>query len=68
MGGHVVSVERHSKRVLILMMVLDSGLPNVLMVYASHSEKPGEEKESIYNELFHLLSCIPQNEMVLLDG
>ena len=33
----VVSVERHSKRVLILKMVLDNGLLNVLMVYAPHS-------------------------------
>ena len=29
----VVSVERHSKRVLILKMVLDNGLLNILMVY-----------------------------------
>ena len=40
----VVTVRRHSKRVLNLRMVLDSGLLNVLMVYASHSEKPVEEK------------------------
>jgi len=33
----VVSVERNSKRVQILSMVLDSGLLNVLMVYAPHS-------------------------------
>jgi len=32
----VVSVERHSKRVLILSMVLDNGLLKVLMVYAPH--------------------------------
>jgi len=50
----VVSVERHSKRVLILKMVLDSGLLNVLMVYASHSGKLEEEKESFWNEVFHL--------------
>jgi len=30
----VVSVERHSKRVLILNMVLDNGLLNLLTVYA----------------------------------
>jgi len=41
----VVSVERHSKGVLILRMVLGNGLLNVLMVYAPHSGKPGEEKE-----------------------
>jgi len=33
----VVSVERHSKRVLILKMILDNGLLNVLMVYAPRS-------------------------------
>jgi len=40
----VVSVKRHSKRVLILKMVLDSGLLNVLTVYVPHSGKPKEEK------------------------
>jgi len=41
----VVSVETHSKRVLILKMVLDNGLLNILTVYASRSWKPEEEKE-----------------------
>ena len=54
----VVSVERHSKRVLILRMVLVNGLLNVLTVYAPHSEKLEEEKESLWNEVFHLLSCV----------
>jgi len=40
----VVSVARHSKRVLILRMVLDNGLLNVLMVCAPHSGKSEEEK------------------------
>jgi len=44
----VVIVEWHSKRVLILKMVLDSGLLNVLMVYVSHSGKLEEEKESFF--------------------
>ena len=64
----VVSVERHSKRVRILRMVSDNGLLNVLMVYAPHSWKPEEEKESFWNEVFYSLSCIPQNEMVVLAG
>jgi len=42
----VVSIERHSKRVLNLRMVLDNGLLNVLMDYAPHSRKLEEEKES----------------------
>ena len=41
----VVSVKRHSKRVLILRMVLDNGFLNILKVYAPHSGKPEEEKE-----------------------
>jgi len=41
-----VSVKMYSKRVLILKMVLDNGLLNILAVYAPHSQKPGEEKES----------------------
>jgi len=64
----VVSVKRHSKRVLILKMVLDNGLLNVLMVYAPHSGKPEEVKENFCNEVFHLVRCVPQNEMVMLAG
>jgi len=64
----VVSVKRHSKRVGILKMVLGNGLLNVFMVYAPHSGKPEEEKENFCNEMFHLVSCIPQNEMVVLAG
>jgi len=41
----VVNVKRHSKRVLILKMVLDNGLLNVLTVYAPHSGKSEEVKE-----------------------
>ena len=62
----VVSVERHRKRVLFLKIVLDGGLLNVLTVYAPHSWKLEEENESFWNEMFHLVSCIPQNEMVVL--
>ena len=61
-------VERHSKRVLILKMVLDNGLLYILTVYAYHSGKTEEEKQSFWNEMFHLVSCIPQNEMVVLAG
>jgi len=46
----VISVERRSKRVLILKMVLDNGLLNVLMFYAPHSGKPKEGKESFWNK------------------
>jgi len=64
----VVSVERHSKKVLILKMVSDNRLLNILTVYAPHSGKPEDEKESLWKEMFHLVSCIPQNEMVVLAG
>jgi len=47
----VVSVERHSKRILISKMVLDSGLLNILTVYTPHSGKPEEEKVS-FDELY----------------
>jgi len=30
--------------------------------------KPEKEKENFWNELFHMVSCIPQNEMVMLVG
>jgi len=33
-----------------------------------HSGKPDEEKESFWNKVFHLVSCIPQNEMVVFAG
>jgi len=41
----VVSVKRHSKRVLILKMVLDNCSLNVLTVYAPYSGKPGGKRE-----------------------
>jgi len=37
------------------------------MVYAPHSGKP-EEKKSFWNEVFHFVSRIPQNGMVVLAG
>jgi len=55
----VVNVEEHSKRVLILKILLDTGLLNVLTVYAPHSGKLEEEKESFWYEVFHLMSIIP---------
>ena len=61
----VVSLERHSERILVLKMVLGDHLLNVFTVYAPHSGKPDEEKECFWNEVFHLVSCIPQNEMVV---
>jgi len=60
----VVSVKRHSKRLLILKMVSDDGLLNVLTVYDPHSGNPEEEKESLWNKSFHLVSCIPEKDMV----
>ena len=65
---NAVSVEKHSERVLILKTVLDNGLLNVLTVYAPHWGKPQEEKENFWNELFSSMSCILQNEMVILPG
>jgi len=56
MGGSVVNVERHCKRVLILKMILDNGLLNVVMVYAAHSGKAEEEKDSFLKEVFHLVN------------
>jgi len=50
-----------------LKIVLDNGLLNVLTVYAPHSGKLEEEEESFWNTMFHLMSCISQNEMVVLD-
>jgi len=64
----VVSVERHSERALVLKMVLGDCLLNVFAVYAPHSGKPDEEKERFWKEVFHLVSCIPQNEMVVFAG
>ena len=63
----VVSVQRHSERILVLKMVLGDHLLNVFTVYAPYSGKP-DEKECFWNEVFHLVSCIPQNEMVVFAG
>ena len=64
----VVSVERHSERVLVLKMVLVDCLLNVFTIFAPHSGKPDEEKESFWDDVFHLVSCIPQNEMFVFAG
>jgi len=40
----------------------------IIRVYAPHSGKPEEEKENFWNDVFHLMSCIPQNEMSVLAG
>ena len=45
---YVVSVKRHSERILVLKIVLGDRLLNVFMVYASHSGKPDEEKECFW--------------------
>jgi len=37
-------------------------------VYVPHSGKLEEEKQSFWNKMFHLVSCILQNEMVVLAG
>ena len=64
----VVRVERHSERIMVLKMVLGDRLLNVFSVYTPHSGRPDEEKECFWNEVFHLVSCIPQNEMVVFAG
>jgi len=51
-----------------LKLILDNGLLKVFVVYAPHSGKPEEEKENFWNKVFHLMSCIPQYEMVMLAG
>ena len=49
-------------------MVLGDRLLNVFTVYAPHSGKPDEVKQCFWNEVFHLVSCIPQNELVVIAG
>jgi len=49
-------------------MVLGDCLLNVFTVYAPHSGKTDEEKESFWDKVFRLVSCIPQNEMVVFVG
>jgi len=64
----VVSVERQSERIMVLKMVLGDRLLNVFTVYAPLSGKPDEVKECFWNEVFHLVSCIPQNEITVFAG
>jgi len=52
----------------VLKMVLGDCLLNVLTVYAPHSGKQDEEKERFWNGVFHLVSCICQNEIVMFAG
>ena len=60
LADSVVRVERHSERILVLKMVLGDRLLNVFSVYAPHAGKPEEEKESFWDNVFHLVSCIPK--------
>jgi len=46
----VISVDRHSERIVVLKMVLGDRLLNVFMVYAPHSENLDEEKECFWND------------------
>ena len=64
----VVSVKRSSEWVMILKLVVDNGLLNVLTVYVPHAGKLEEEEEKLWNALFHLLSYIPRDEMVVIAG
>jgi len=48
----VVGVERHSKRVLVLKMVLGDCLLNVFTMYAPHSGKPDEERKKFGMKYF----------------
>ena len=50
----VVSVERHSERILVLKTVLGDRLLNVITVYAPHSGKPDEVKECFWNEVYFI--------------
>ena len=61
----VVSVKRHNKQVMIAKLVLGKRLVNVFSVYAPHSGKPDEEKESFWNGVFLKVGCVPQNKMVV---
>ena len=67
-ADNVVRVQRHSERILVLKMVLGDRLLNVFSVYAPHSGRPDGEKECFWNEVFHLVSCIPKMKWWYLLG
>jgi len=48
----VVSVERHSERILVLKMVLGDCLLNVFTVYAPHSGKPERKRKDFGTKYF----------------
>jgi len=60
--------QRRKKRVLILKMVLDNGLLKCSYGLCSSLREIGGGKREFWDELFHLVSCMPQNEMVMLPG
>jgi len=64
----VVILERHSERILVLKRVLGDCLLNVFTVYAPHSGKHDEAKESFGDKVFHLVSCVPQNKIDVFAG
>ena len=50
-----------SERIVIVKLVLGKRLVNAFLVYAPHSGKLDEEKESFWNDVFMMVGCMPKS-------
>ena len=67
-GTKVSALLIGTEKVLLVLLLLLYVKVNSIIVGICSSGKPDEEKERLWNEVFHLVSCIPQNQMVVFAG
>ncbi|MBN3271385.1 CFDP2 protein, partial [Polyodon spathula] len=68
LADKIVRVVRHSDRIINVQVAFESGLWNIISVYAPQVGRPQEEKDSFLEDLKEVVSRIPGNEMVVIGG
>ena len=65
---NVVSVVRHSTRLIMLQLLWEKSIINFVCVYAPQPELSAEEKDRFYKQLFVLVTSIVPSETLLIAG
>uniref|UniRef100_W5NG45 Endonuclease/exonuclease/phosphatase domain-containing protein n=1 Tax=Lepisosteus oculatus TaxID=7918 RepID=W5NG45_LEPOC len=68
LADKIVRVVRHSDRIINVQVAFESGLWNIISVYAPQVGRPQEEKDSFLEDLEEMVSRIPGNEIVVIGG
>ncbi|MBN3324175.1 CFDP2 protein, partial [Atractosteus spatula] len=68
LADKIVRVVIHSDRIINVQVAFESGLWNIISVYAPQVGRPQEEKDSFLEDLEEVVSRIPGNEMVVIGG